>query len=540
MTVEDLLPPLTETPEDARGQIPLDEADTVIYRLGLHALDVPELPRQIAVADVHVDFVTGPLRAQETRIRQRYGLPIVFDKAMRRIEVGAGELVAVLWIEETPVPEDLEAGFGRWRIRALAAAGMLAAVLDERVVGEELFEDAILLARGEFVGGADMRAQVRSYLPFDIKPPDLAVLDQLTQLQLSEADAAARAARLYRRAALEGPTADSFAMLWVAAECFSDQRTPSRPEIEQVLTEAGADLESLPIPVGRLIGLRASVVHHGREMDDELRMAYYEMEAVVRALIRQAADLKTGWFLAPENPAAFADPFPESVLPLFGRGTSEWHEEQLPPAVEPQAVGIPRRAVKALDDPRVTVDEAFGDQRELLAAVLLDAIEWQDPTASLELRVGAPDHAPADSPRGASATTIWFREEAVEAFTADEAALAGLVWEVHSLAGAAVAQRHGVPSEREGVAIVEAISAWFAYVRLIRYGGFEAEALEIPTEHDLLSAGKVAGWAAAGDPRAGAALEQMPTAERQLAHEIVEMLDELDLVPATWILEESD
>ena len=42
----------------------------------------------------------------------------------------------------------------------------------ERVAGDELFEDALLLAAGEFVGAADMRGAVRTFLPFDVTAAD--------------------------------------------------------------------------------------------------------------------------------------------------------------------------------------------------------------------------------------------------------------------------------------------------------------------------------------------------------------------------------
>ena len=64
-------------------------------------------------------------------------------------------------------------------------------------------------------------------------------MDQLSDLSMSETSRAARAARLYRRAALEGPTADGYAMLWVAAEAFSTARSPSKNELKEALSEAG-------------------------------------------------------------------------------------------------------------------------------------------------------------------------------------------------------------------------------------------------------------------------------------------------------------
>src|SRR5918994_2373602 len=305
MQPENLLPPLAEEPRDLRGrEWGAENADEVIYRLGLHALPVPGLPESVTVGDVDVSFVRGPIRAQRTTMRQRHEIPVVFDKWMTRSDVGEGELVAVHALRTAPVPADFEGPFSRWRARALAAAGMLAAVLDERVVGEELFEDAILLRDGTFVGAADMHGDVRTYLPFDVTAADRFALEQLADVTISDSSAAARAARLYRRAALEGPTADGCAMLWVAAECFSDERSPSRRHLEIALRDAGMNPDGLPISVGRLIGLRGEIQHRGLEHDERLQIAYYEMEAVVRALIRRDAELRGGWWPASDNPPA--------------------------------------------------------------------------------------------------------------------------------------------------------------------------------------------------------------------------------------------
>jgi hypothetical protein len=78
--------------------------------------------------------------------------------------VGADELL-ILSIHESSVPEDPEAAFLLWRQRAEAAAGTLAAVLDERVVGTRVFEDAVLLANGETIGAMDWRERVGSRRP---------------------------------------------------------------------------------------------------------------------------------------------------------------------------------------------------------------------------------------------------------------------------------------------------------------------------------------------------------------------------------------
>ena len=160
---ENLVPPLREKPADLRGEEwGAEKADEAVYRLGLRALPVPGLPAALEVGEVGVQFVEGPIRVQQTEtMRQRHGLPVVFDKAMARPEVGAGELIALLTVRESPVPADFEAAFLRWQSKAHAAAGMVAAVLDERVAGPELFEDVVLLSNGSFAAVADMRGRVQ-------------------------------------------------------------------------------------------------------------------------------------------------------------------------------------------------------------------------------------------------------------------------------------------------------------------------------------------------------------------------------------------
>jgi hypothetical protein len=334
-SLRDLLPPLSEVPSDVPGEAPISVADQVLYRLGLRALPVPGLPPHLVVGDVMVDFLDGPIRAQQTAVRQRHGLPLTFDKHMSRPEVGQGELVALLSIRSQLVPEDVDAALEKWRARALAAAGLIASILDERVVGEELFEDAVFLAAGAYVGAIDRRANVPSYLPFEVNAADRAALEDLAPLAVEETSRTARAARLYRRATIEGPTADAYAMLWVAAECFSDRSTPSRQEIEGALLEAGINPEGLPLHVGLLIALRGRVQHQGFEDLETLRTAFYEMEAVVRVLIRRDLRITAGWWPV-RDPQAFAEPFDNVAAAAMGLGATVWHPNALPPVGEPE------------------------------------------------------------------------------------------------------------------------------------------------------------------------------------------------------------
>lgn len=541
MASEHELPNLAEEPRDAREGWGADASmapDTAVYRLGMRALAVPGLPDEIQVADVTLNFIPGPVRAQVTEMRQRHGLPVHFDKHMSRKQLGDGELICLLRLS-APAPENLDRALTLWRQRALAAAGMVATILDERVVGRELFEDMLLYRGGSFVGAADRRELVRTYLPFEVNTADQAALDKLAGVSLDEASDVARAARLYRKAAGEGPTADAFALLWMAAECFSEHRSPSRKDIEAALEEAGLDPEGLPVPVGNMIGLRADVQHHGLEDHEQLRVAFYEMEAIVRCLIRHAAGIKTGWWFAADNPGAFADPFKPVVAELHGPGETTWHAEMLPVAQAPQAQRIPREVARPIDDPRVDVDPEFGGLADVIASVVVEAIEWLDPDAEVRVISGRPDEAPPDASSGANHERIWIAPEAAAKVDPETGeGLGSFVWELFAAAGYLIAQQAGIADEDDGEALVEAIGAWMQYTRLVAHGDVPAEWLNLPEGTDSISIGKLAGWAAAGHHDSRKSLRDLSGHAGDLATALHAALTENPPCPAVALLDE--
>ncbi len=536
-SLRDLLPPLSEVPSDVPGEAPISVADQVLYRLGLRALPVPGLPPHLVVGDVMVDFFEGPIRAQQTAVRQRHALPPTFDKHMSRPEVGQGELVALLSIRSQPVPKDVDAALEQWRARAFAAAGLIASILDERVVGEELFEDAVFLAAGAYAGAIDRRANVPSYLPFEVSAADRAALEDLAPLTVEETSRTARAARLYRRASIEGPTADAYAMLWVAAECFSDRRTPSRQEIEEALLEAGINPEGLPLHVGLLIGLRGRVQHQGFEDLETLRMAFYEMEAVVRVLIRRDLRITAGWWPA-RGPQAFAEPFDKVAAAAMGPGATVWHSNALPPVGEPEPLRIPRRVARPWDDPRVDLDPALGENLKFVAGIVVDALEWFAPDITLSVYVSLPVGAPADRGMAAGSDALWIPDDRLVGLddSGRPELLVNFVWDLVRAVGAAIAQRAGVVSEGDGAMIVEAFGARAQYLKLAVHGPFDPDLLAIPVPDNPFSQGKLVGWASAGDQRARSVIEAMPNPQRALCRELATSLRSFLPGPPVYLL----
>jgi hypothetical protein len=76
-------------------------------------------------------------------------------------------------------------------------------------------------------------------------------------------------------------------------------------------------------------------------------------------------------------------------------------------------------------------------------------------------------------------------------------------------------------------------------VALDDYGELPAEELAIPTDTDLLSLGKLAGWAAAGDERGLARLEELEGDPYSLATSILEVLAKIPLAAPLHLFDET-
>lgn len=181
----------------------LRDVDEVVYRRILKRLAVPGLPAFVRVGDVEIYFTVGPVRTQLTELRQRPGLPFVYDKHMRRgVIVGENEPLTVCHLRR-PFSSELGAATAEWRVMTETAVGLVAATLDERVAGPRLNEDLILLRAGRPVAAADVHSEVRTYMPFDVTEEDRAALERLGGQDLSLDRDVARAAHFYLSATRE-------------------------------------------------------------------------------------------------------------------------------------------------------------------------------------------------------------------------------------------------------------------------------------------------------------------------------------------------
>ena len=282
---------------DRQGHEPIpEEPDEVVYRLGHSSIPVAGMPSECRVGRVEIFRVVGPVFTQRTQLRQRHGLPFIFDKSMElRVPVGENEVLTICQIRDEPPLRSADA-VSEWRGEARAALGLLAAALDERIAIEERFEDVINLRNGAPISSADLRTRLRSFLPFDVTDEERDVLGELAGLKTADLVPLTEAARWYLLAAQEGPTAEAIVYLWIAIEALTPRPKTSPKTVEAMLVSSGFLPEWLgEVTLGRLAGLRADIVHKGLRDHPLIHEGYYRLETVVRVLLRNAAGMRTSW-----------------------------------------------------------------------------------------------------------------------------------------------------------------------------------------------------------------------------------------------------
>lgn len=310
------------------------EGNPCVFRLGLSAVDVPSFPPHLLVGRVRVSLVAGPLRTQRTEIQQRCPPPLVFDKHMiGGADVAVGRMVTLFEIEDALGP-DVATQLGEWRLESLQAAGLVAAVLDDRLTGEVLLEDVLLLSpSGDHVATIDGHEHVRHFFPRRVESGDRENLDLLAGIDLRSTSAdpgLATASRYYAKAIRERPP-DSIVSFWTALEALADAGEKPVAAVERMLSEAGLRKpENDDVSVGRLYGLRGQIVHKAVRQHPLIPQAHYMLEALLRGLLRKRIGMpirRTSWPIQVDAPRMdTGEPIPGDWV----AAQTHWHDGELP------------------------------------------------------------------------------------------------------------------------------------------------------------------------------------------------------------------
>lgn len=322
--------------EVSQGPIDLQETKCV-YRLGVAAVDVDGFPSGAQIGPVKVFLIPGPVRTQRTEVQQRKPPPLVFDKRMERVEVGRGRMLLMCEIEAS-LGSNVAARMSDWHQACQTAVGLLAAVLDDRLAGDTLLEDVLILDPcGTHMGTIDRIAYVRDFFPREITSVDAANIVRLGGLELQSGESGsglATAARYYLKGVSER-LPDSIVYFWTALEALAQPGEKPVRAVERLIREAGLrEPEGDDVSVGRLYGLRGQVVHRAENQDPLLEKGHLFLEALLRGLLRHRTGMRlmeTSWPLLANQPRIEADgrPIPGDWV----AAQTVWHDD-LPPAGE--------------------------------------------------------------------------------------------------------------------------------------------------------------------------------------------------------------
>jgi hypothetical protein len=507
--------------------------DRIVYRLGFISGVVPGLPEQVRVGNVDVHFTLGPILTQRTHVRQRFGTDLAFDKSMRTdLEVGRNQPITVGQIESPPLASAADA-MPVWRDQVLAAIGLVASVLDERIAIEELFEDLVYLSGNDVVGTGDMRARVRHRLPFSVTDVERKALDEIGTIDLPAAGSElSSAARWYLRGTQSGPTADGVLFLWIAIEALTPARSTDPKTVEAMLTAAGWDVSVHEVSVGRLAGLRAQIVHGGIEAPALLQEGYYHLEAIARVLIRYASGLDSTW-PAPLMADVFDEPFRTELAAGVERPTTDWHTE-IPSPTIPEVSERPtwgRVQPTHSDPPGNCAVEVFGalqpgwDRR--LRFWTASAVRDVEPRLeSVRVEVGEAEGFSAGVEAAAGGERILVSPELLRAPNPrKEIRLARIIY---GLVAQHIAMQRGLTSEGLGILLLELAGEFVAFDEFVTRGPLEEKDLTLRRANglDLLTLGGHIGASLAGSTRARVELDRWRADADPDAAQLIEHLED--------------
>lgn len=282
-----------------------------IYRMVFLSMQVEGL-QAVTVGRTQISQHDGPVYAQATAVKQLPGWTVNFQKSMFSgvVRVGEGQVVTVADLALTVREQEVNLLMEQCRQEILAEVGLLAACLDERVGMDILAENLYVLEEGGSpFAVVDRLTQRRSFVPSnDIDVRTRSTLDGLSQLTDEHRHSYGFGSRWFQKAVALGPTPDAVVMLWASAEGLAQnycarvlgKNWDGVKAIEAAIDHLRFDTRDFPIPIGRVFGVRSEIVHKGVEDPTYLDYAYYELEIVVRLLLRQAAGLEgEAW---PVNP----------------------------------------------------------------------------------------------------------------------------------------------------------------------------------------------------------------------------------------------
>lgn len=297
---------------------------TAYLRVVFAGSPIREWAEPLSIGDVLLFPCKGPVWIQRTYITRPEVAGVDYDKVHHRVAAGHGRHLTIGLSRFTVSATNMSQLKTTASRRVAAAAGILAALTDERFAVEVLGENVLVTKGNEILRVVDVTPAVRHY----VRDHSLKTKQLLPDYVHRVSPHVERSARWYLKGAQEGPTPDGVIWLCTAIECLVEppaaggRKTFNKKALEQAVRAAGDDPTRFHPNLGRVAGLRSAVVHYGEEQPDKLREGYYVLEEVSRLLIRSRIGEATDWPLAVPSQA----PSPNDVTVKRYLHGLEWME----------------------------------------------------------------------------------------------------------------------------------------------------------------------------------------------------------------------
>lgn len=473
--------------------------DHAVYRAIFRGMEVHGLSSELILAGAQVSFTQGPILTQLTEVSQRGGFPLIFDKSMKRgVAVGSGHWLTVVQIWHEPLPNELGAVITSSRDRARAAVAFIASILDERIGQDLLGEDLIIFDGKEPVAAVDMRELVRSYPPFEVREPEREALASLQELDVPRH--VETAARWYLRGVQSGPGTDGVIFLWFAVEALVG--TSKKGPIEDALRQAGQDPADQGLGVGELHGLRSKFVHDKPDAapppPEKVRQAFYDLEAMAKALLRHALEVKSTW---PLHTAAhvFDPPWQEKIEEAWANPIVEFYDDLPGSRTQPiEGLSWSQMAPPVETTSAVTVRGGQGqDANRIRRLVELALLYFGNPSVGeflVEIK-RLPEGVEADCQENhlTVGSHLVNPEDPLEA--------ARLFIKIHVFVGRSLLTGKGVPSNNEAGWFLHGVLSGWVWQRLFSENDVPADQLKanpLPEGYSVFDLGEQLGAGVAG------------------------------------------
>lgn len=248
----------------------------------------------LEIGGVKLFQTTEPFLYQYTDVI-KFSIPEPYEAEItRRLWSRKGQFVTIAEFSFTVPPERLDICIENCRKSCESALGALVSLLDERIIDRRIGEFATI----ESASGThaiDITPSVRTFHP-GIDDAAFEDINAVAGLLLSD-PILQSALRFYILGIEQRLTQTGYILLTTCVDMLVGRKRKFNPvDIRTELLESGQRDSDWPIKRIKKIGtVRGSLIHSGMIESNDMHVTWYDLEEIVRILLRSKMKLKSSW-----------------------------------------------------------------------------------------------------------------------------------------------------------------------------------------------------------------------------------------------------